>query len=161
MNHQDPSGSGLAGGLDLRPPASHWPGSWAWWRHRGLASPTRAPGGLLAGGLDRRTHLFQWFPKAESVNTLHLSLGSSPAPEFPGVPAALAVVCCSRTSYTHKELCFMSHGGPEFESCLCLQLPGWPQLNSFPSSKVSITLSLLLQTQEDFSCDPRQSWFKF
>ena len=46
----------------------------------------------------------------------------------------------------------MNHAGPEFESCLCLQLPGRPWLNSFPS--VSITLSLCFRHKKISAVTP-------
>lgn len=48
-----------------------------------------------------------------SMDALHVPLASSPAFDFPVVPAAL-VHFCPRTSYTYA-LCFANHRGPKFK----------------------------------------------
>ena len=82
--------SGLAAGLDLRPPASLCLGPGPGGGRDGSGHQPRPL--VVSWQAGWTGGLFQWLPKAESMNTLHLSLGSSPASEFPGVSAALVFV---------------------------------------------------------------------
>lgn len=66
------------------------------------------------------------YPRAEShalsENTFHPPL-ASPLLLNPMLPTALAGAYCYRTSHA-SGMCSVNHGGPRFESCLCLLPPG-------------------------------------